>query len=33
MNTLQLVRKTEEKKRKLHQAQLVITKKSACPLR
>ena len=32
MNYLALVKKAQEKKQKLHQAQMVITKKTACPI-
>ena len=32
MNSLALVKKTQEKKQKLYQAQMVIAKKSACPI-
>ena len=32
MNSLALVRKAEQKKQKLYQAQMVIAKKSACPV-
>ena len=33
MNTLAILKKAEQKKQKLYQAQMVITKKSACPVR
>ena len=33
MNILAIVKASEEKKRKLYQAQLVLTKKTACPLK
>ena len=32
MNILNLVKKSQEKKQKLYQAQLVLAKKSACPI-
>jgi hypothetical protein len=33
MNFLALTKKAEQKKQKLYQAQMVITKKTACPVR
>ena len=33
MNFLALTKKAEQKKQKLYQAQMVITKKSVCPVR
>ena len=32
MNSLALVKKAEQKKQKLYQAQLILAKKSACPV-
>ena len=32
MNFLNLVKKAEQKKQKLYQAQMVLAKKSACPV-
>ena len=32
MNTLALVKKAQQKKRKLYQAQMALAKQSACPL-
>ena len=32
MNALNLVKKAQEKKQKLYQAQMVLAKKSACPI-
>ena len=33
MNYLAILKRSVEKKQKLYQAQMVITKKSACPLK
>ena len=33
MNYLAILKKAEQKKQKLNQAQMVITRKSACPVR